>query len=513
MKYKFFSIILIIVLLCGCGGAVSTVSDNESSTEGAGIPITGGTLRLAMKKPETLNPLLNRDDSVDKVLRLIFEPLFTIDREMNISPNMAEGYTLSNGGKTVTIKLKNNMLWQDGAPITADDVVYSINVLKNAAGDAVYKGCADNIISCTKADELTAVISYGKPMGIAGYSLCFPIIPAQYYKKGNVDMYPVGSGFYKFKDYTMVKEMNLTASDSCFKGKPYITNVNVKIMPDKATQLQAVSAGVIDCVAADINELGSLDSSISANAESCATNHIEYIGVNTKKAPFSSVSARQAIACAVPFDDIIDHIYINKLTKSITPINPLYPYYSDVGMAVYENDGNMVNALISAGGLTKNDFAFTILVNSENSPRVETARALSAAFNETGFNTRVEAVDFQQYKDRLSKGSFDMFIGGVRLRENMDISQLVGTDGAVNYGRYSDSNTDRLIAACNNAPDEEGYRAALSELNKALSAELPIIGIGFESEALVTSSHIKGLIRPSLNNLYGNVDQWYIQMR
>lgn len=513
MKFRFFSIFLILAILCGCGQSAAVVSDNDSAKEEAGIPVTGGTLRLAMKKPETLNPLLNRDDSVDKVLRLIFEPLFTLDSEMHISPDMAEGYTLSNGGRTVTIKLKEGMLWQDGAPVTADDIVYSVGVLKRAAGDAIYKGCIENVISCSKTEELTAVINYDKPMGIAGYSLCFPIIPAQYYKKGNVDMYPLGSGFYKFKDYTLVKEMNLTASDSCFRGKPYITNVNVKIMPDKATQLQALSAGVIDCVSADINELGSLDGELGKNAHSYNTNHFEYIGVNTKKAPFSNVSARQAIACALSPEDIISDIYINKATASFTPIDPNYPYYSDVGMAVYENDSNMVNALISAGGLTKNDFTFTILVNSENSARMETARMLSAAFNENGFNTKVEAVSFQQYTDRLSKGSFDMFIGGVRLKENMDLSQLVGTDGAVNYGRYSNSNVDKLIAACNNAADEESYKRALSELNKALSTELPLIGIGFEAETLVTDPHIKGLVQPSLNNLYGNIDQWYIQTR
>ncbi len=513
MKFRFFSILLIIVMLCGCGENVSTISDNSEQTAEQGIPVTGGTLELAMKKPETLNPLLNRDDSVDKVLRLIFEPLFVIDSEMQVSPNMAESYTLSKNGTAVTIKLKSGIKWQDGAPVTADDIVYSLRVLGEAAGDSIYKSCMDNVVSYSKTDELTAVINYSKPMALAGYSLCFPIIPAQYYKKGSVDMYPVGSGFYKFKDYTTVKEMNLVSSDSCFKGKPYITNVNVKIMPDKATQLQALSSGLIDCACVDINELGLLDSSLGRNAQHYNTNHFEYIGMNFKKPLFSNVNARHAIACIVPFEDIISDIYINKMTQSITPINPNYPYYSDTGADVYERDSNMANAFISAGGLTKNDFTFTILVNSENSVRVETARAISKAFNENGFNTSVEAVDFQQYTDRLSKGSFDMFIGGVRLRENMDVTHIVGTNGAVNYGGCGNSTTDALISAYNNAFDENSCKRTLNELNKALSAELPVIGIGFESEALVTGPRIKGLIQPALNNLYGNVNQWYIQMR
>ena len=499
-----------ILLLSGCGSAAINITDEQPGQE-AEIPVTGGTLNMAMRKPETLNPLLNRDDSVDKVLRLVFEPLFVIDSEMQVSPNLAEKYTLSNNGASVTIKLRAGMLWQDGAPITSDDVIYSLDVLKNAAGDSIYKSCRNNISGYSKLDETSLRIDYSRPVGAVGYSLCFPIIPAQHYKKGNVDMYPVGSGFYRFKSYTMVKEMDLTASDNCFKGRPYITNVSVKIMPDKATEIQALSSGIIDCACVDMNELGSLDSSLSKNAVHYNTNHFEYIGLNTRNKLFSNVSVRQAIAGLIPFEDIVSQIYINKMTQSITPVNPNSPYYSDVGVSAYDIDSNMINALISAGGLTKNDFTFTILVNNENPERVEAARAISRSFNENGFASRVEAIAFDQYSKRLASGSYDMYLGGIRLSENMDLSAFLGSKGPANYTGYASADTDKLIAACNTAADDEAYKRSLNELNKAISRELPVIGIGFESEALVTSGRVRGHKQPTLNNLYGNADKWFLK--
>ena len=210
-------------------------------------------------------------------------------------------------------------------------------------------------------------------------------------------------------------------------------------------------------------------------------------------------------------EKIKNYIYINKMTKSITPINPNFPYYSDVGISAYNIDRNMVNALISTGDLTKSDFTFTILVNSENSVRMETARTISRTFNENGFNTRVEAVDFAQYSQRLLSGSFDMYLGGIRLSEDMDLSAFIGSGGTANYTGYANGNTDKLIAAYNSAGDEEGCKRTLNELNKAISADLPVIGIGFESEALVTSSRVKGHKQPTLNNLYGNIDKWFIK--
>ena len=76
-----------------------------------------------MGKPETLNPLENTDVSVDKVLRLLFEPLFVQNQNNEIQPNLAESYSVENNGNTVNIKLRSGLKWDDGNPITAEDIV------------------------------------------------------------------------------------------------------------------------------------------------------------------------------------------------------------------------------------------------------------------------------------------------------------------------------------------------------------------------------------------------------
>ncbi len=511
MKLRLISLIILCFALTACSDGNAVQNENMAQhSENIQKAAEGGKMTLSMRSPETLNPIKNRDNTVDRVLRLVYEPLFALDNELKVQPNLAEKYETD--GNSVIVTLKDGVKWEDGNPVTSDDVIYTIGELEKAGLDTIYKSCTDNLTSYAKIDSRTVRLSYSKGLGSIGYSLCFPVIPKHYYGGGAAeDMKPVGDGSYKFSGYTMVKELDLTASETGLNGRPYITDICVKIIPDVKTDTQALASGVTDAATLDINSLGMLSGSLSENAREFYTNQFEFVGFNIKNDMFSNVSVRQGLAHLIPSEEIIKNIYLNKMTPSVTPVNPKNPYASKVGENTYETDMNLANTLVSAGGKGFSSFNFTILVNSENSARVESAELISRAFNAVGMSTRVEAVDFTEYEKRLREGNFAMYLGGVRLKENMDISALAMSAGNINYGRYADANMDKLIGDCNSAISEEGYKAALSELNKYFSSQLPVVGIGFKSDMLVTNSRIKGEKKPALNNIYGNVGSWYIE--
>lgn len=512
MKLRVVSLVIALCFIAvGCGERNTTESKNAVTAEQrkADNATVGGIMTLAMHKPETLNPIKNRDNTVDKILRLIYEPLFVVNENMQVVPNLAESYEVS--GNTVTLKLKAGVKWEDGNLVTADDVIYTLRQIEGAELDTIYKSCSENIETYSKIDDLTVKISYSKGLGSVGYSLCFPVIPKHYYNgKAAEDIKPVGNGAYKFSSYTLVKELNLAASETGLNGRPYISNINVEIMPDTDTEIKALEAGVIDAMTLDINSLGYLPTDLSGNAVEFPTNQFEFIGFNVRNDLFSNVNVRQGLAHLIPKESIINDIYLNKMTESVTPLNPSNLYASKVGEDSYEFDSNLAGTLVSAGGKSFGNFSFNILVNSENSARVESAKLISEAFNSVGMSTGVEAVSFSEYNERLKNGNFDMYLGGVRLKENMDITSLAGSSGNINYGGYADVNMDKLIGDCTAAISEEGYKAALNELNKYISSQLPVLGIGFKSDILVTNSRIKGEKNPSVNNIFGNAYQWYI---
>lgn len=516
--FKWIKIIMCALLIFALAGCQRTQTDevvtkkNQALQGPSAITTKSDTLRLSMGKPETLNPLENTDVSVDKVLRLLFEPLFVQNQNNEIQPNLAESYSVENNGNTVNIKLRSGLKWDDGNPITASDIVYSVKFLQKAGDNVIYKSNVKNVKSCYAKDNLTATITYSQPVGAVVYSLCFPIVSKHYYGSGTgSSMKPVGNGLYKFSDYTLVKEMNLVASKN-FNTSPLIPKVNVIISDDEETSLNALEHNVIDALTVDTSKLGKLSSDMASNAAVYSTNKFEFLGLNLKKNIFADINARQALAHLMPTNEIVNNVYINRAVKSITPINPSNSCVSGIGVDSYDYNETTANTLILACGLTKSDFAFTILVNDDNAERKKTANIISKKFNANGLNTRVEAVPFETYAQRIADGEYDTFIGGVELSGNMDLTSLLMSsstpeNNGSNYFGYADANMDRLIGIASSSADIDSYKTAINELNKYCSSQLPLLGICFRSEALVTNN-VTGLKTPSDGNVYGNMYQW-----
>ena len=508
-----FSIILCIILITGCGGEVkeenieSTEATTQAPREENYTASKGGTLRIPMKKPLTLNPLKNRDVTVDNTLKLIFEPLFNIDNNMDIVPNIAESMTIK--GNTITIRVKDNIYWSDGKAIGADDVVYSLSVIKDNP-EGIYSYVLYNVSDFEQTGDKTLNIYYEYPVGAAGYNMAFPIIPKHYYRNNSdADMKPVGCGSYTFSEYHLVDKMVLNATKG-LNGEPYISTIEAVIMPDNETMISAFEGGMVDVLNLNAEDMGKVKSSLVENSTLYTTNRFEYIGFNTRREIFKTADLRQAMVYLMPIDNVIKGIYINHITKSLTPINPDSIHSKTAGVDTYENNASTANTLILASGLTKGDFSFKILVNSENTPRVETARMLSDAFNDYGMNTQVEAVTFEEYTKRLEEGSFDMYLGGTELTSNMNLAYLLGGEGSINFTGYKDEKMDSYISVVNASMDFNSYERALNELNKYISYELPIAGIGFKKNVIVCSKNVKGEITPIFNNYFYGINKWFI---
>jgi peptide/nickel transport system substrate-binding protein len=502
----------------------TTQAVEENST-----PQKGGTLKLAMHKPDTLNPLLNKDVTVDEVLKLVFAPLFTADEEMDVVPVLAESYSVAADGLSTTIKLKSGVTWQDGTSVTASDLIYTLDVLKEADADVIYKNALNGVKDYVKIDNLTVKLNYETPVGGCMYNLCFPIVPKNYYQSADnstvdddgflitdVDrkaFKPVGNGYYAFESYEYVQKLVLKSA-SGFLGTPYIDEIDVTILDDDDTFLSAYQAGLLDVLNTDLTQWGSLGSDDKTTAAPYSTTAFEFIGMNNKRTPFSNLSYRQAFAYAVPIDNIIESIYLGNITKSLTPYTPVSLLTSSVGMESYDYSVQNAKTMLSTGGFSGDELKVEILVNSENNSRVESANLLAKSLNMSGFTASVTAVGFDEYKKRITDDDFDVFIGSINVREDMDLTEFLGSGavyGGKNYSNFSDERMDRLLDDVANASDTDKYKLALSEASKYCSNQLPVIGIGFKDDMLLTKDRVKGIKKPLDGYIFGNINEWYIK--
>lgn len=509
----------LLLLLNGCGSEVainndeSTIDLTHSTENVTDVVESGGAINLSMRKPTTFNPLLNGDVTVDRALSLVFEPLFYLDESQNVVGNVAESYTISDNGKKMTIKLKDDWHWSDGNSVTAKDVTYSLDTIKNAPSDSIYKFVTAGMSDFYTIDNKTVVIEYAEAFGGCEYNLCFPVIPRHYYKgkSDSLGIMPLGNGSYKAVDYRTVRYLTLI-SDENARDVPNIKRVNIYIIPDTQTDMEAFEHGITDALVTDLSSLGRYNSSANISVTTYNSNQFEFLGFNHSLPVFANKGVRQAIAFGIPMDNIVENIYVGEAVKSLTPVNPNSVLYSKTGVEDYVYNPDLAESMLNSTGIDFSSQTFTLMVNQDNTERVEIAALIADSLEQVGMNVSVEKVDFDTYLSRLTNGDFQMFIGGIEFKDRVELSAFLSTGGASNYFKYSDEQMNAMVDSCYYATNSQAYKKSINGLQKYFAQELPCIGIGFKSKVLLTKSKFKGDKAPILHFPYANLDKWYISV-
>ena len=477
-------------------------------------PVKGGTLRIPMRAPQTLNPLLNEDASVDTVLKLLFEPLIVLDANFKPVPNLAS-FNFASDGMSVTVTLRDGLKWSDGSAITSDDIAFSLDTLRSAPDKAVYKDCAADISPAyTILDDKKIKLLFLQPYSGMAYQFCFPVISKQYYEGqtdpgSDINMKPMGDGLYVFSSYNSLKDMKLNFNPDTYRQNPYIPTIDAVIAPDQQTELNAFDQRLIDVVSAELAEWGRYRNNTNTNIDEYTTMYYDFIGFNFNNETLAKLDVRQAIAHAVNVPDMITNIYLGHALQAFTPVNPdswlfepdvdKYDYNLDTAAALMNKTGNY------------NGQTLRILVNNENDERVKIADILNANLTKIGVKTSLVSTDYTDYLNKLSQKDYDIFIGGLNLSPAPDLAFAFGSaNGADNMFSYKDDTMNALLATAFTAIGPANYQKAMSDLQKYISGQLPCVSLVFRKSAMLSSVGVMGDKHPVMSNIYANINQWFI---
>ena len=518
MKIKKILIIVIVLLLflTSCNNK-KEISSNEINTQqkiniNKQINKTSNkALTLSMRYPKTLNPLINEDTTVDNVLKLVFEPLFEINENLKPVPNLASSYKFNQDGTEITINMRQNIFWHDSKKITAEDVVFSLNTIKNNP-NSIYKNALQNVISFNHTSN-SVIIKYKEPFFLGIYNLCFPIIPSHYYKNNlsldnSENFKPIGSGVFKFESYRMARELYLSKNTN-FKGTPSIDKIKVIISPDFETDFQAFEQNIINAISLDIAQWGKLNYSKNLQDLQLTSNNFEFLAFNFKKPIFQNLNFRQAINYAINKKEISNTIYLETAVKTLTPIHPKSWLYIDI-----EDETNLETANQIFKNLTTPETLgqpLSILVNKENKERIETAENIINNLNSLGINSKILVLPFDEYLNAISNKNFDMFIGGIEFSEFPDIKNFLATNGNLNFFSYSNETMDNIINEVYTSSNEQNLINNIKQFQLYFKEQLPVIGILFKNKILLSDGSIQEDKDKNTNiyNYYNNFKNWY----
>jgi peptide/nickel transport system substrate-binding protein len=473
MKNSFAPGAAIVAALVVClSGCEKKTDSTEKSTASYPLPepplvadcnpgIPGGRLIVStFGEPKTFNPITATENASQEIYRFLFATLLGFDPiKQEIEPGLAESWTNAPDGRTWTFKLRKNLHWSDGEPITADDVVFTMN-------DVIYNPKIDNVtrdalmvdgekFTVTKVDDLT--IRVVTPEIYAPFLEAFgsgvPIMPKHILAKAVADgtfssaynstsdpSQIVGSGPFRLKEYKTAQYTLLERNPWFFevdsKGQrlPYLDNIIYTIVPDwNAMSLRMLHG---ECDVDDFVKPDEYDTFKSAEVDGKIKLLEPGIGLevayfvfneNTnmdsktgqplvdpnKSKWFRNTKFRQACAFAIDRDAIIKAIYSGRSApnygfvtignkKWFNPDIPKYPHDPAKALALLKEIGiekrNGDDFLTDADG---NKIEFVLNTNVGNGPREKTAVLIASDLENLGMKVIFQPIDFNTLIDRL----------------------------------------------------------------------------------------------------------------
>ncbi|WP_374705360.1 peptide-binding protein [Paenibacillus radicis (ex Gao et al. 2016)] len=521
---------MVVVLLAGCTsknnepkGANDTPKPTDSATaapsetpkDDGNTPKAGGTLTVStFSDIVSVNPLFLQDTASGDINYLLYAALYNLDRSGNIVAEpwslAAELPEISEDGKTYTIKLKNNAKWSDGQPITADDVIYTINTTINPDVGSPGIATLDKVDKAEKIDDYTLKITLKQVFAPFQYSLMLSPVPAHILKDINPkdlqkDPYgkdpakTVTSGPWKWTEWKTAQYITVDADPNYWgEVKPNIQKIVYKIYADQNTEVQALLKGDVDTtLAIPITQLEAVKKNDKIKLITGRTSSYEYVSFNfdpnnhpDKFVPFASQKARQAIAHALNRQGMVDNVLKGSGALMNSPFMP--GSWADSPEAVnYNYDAEQAKKLLAEDGwvagkdgiLVKDGkrFSFELQYNSGNSRREQVSQVIQQNLKDVGIEVKPRAMDFATWIDQnITPGKYPAILLGWQLSNPDPDSESIFSSkyfppAGQNTGWYKNETLDKLWVDGYSTVVQAERKKIYDQAAKEISTDLPYI--------------------------------------
>ncbi len=475
---------------------------------------------------DSFNPYTAKTNINRQMMTLLYEPLVSVDNDFKAVYKLAESVTVK--GKKCTVKIKE-ALFSDGSAITADDVVYSCKLALKSKNS--YKTKLYEVKSVNAAGRKTVEFTLSKSDPYFANVLDFPIIKTGSDKITNSDSVaqpPIGSGRYIVSEDRKSLEINPEYDGK--KGS--IKKIRLINAPDSESVSHYAQIGAPDMYYSDISDGNILR--ISGTKLDVNLNNLVYIGINQNKGALKYNAMRQAISTGLDRAKICKDYYYNNAVAATGFFNPCWKAVSSVqNIQIDANSKITVENLEEIGynrldskGLRQNKSGsylnFTMLVNSENRIRVSAAKGIAEQLLSYGIKITVIEKKYSAYKKAIKEGNFELYLGEVKLTDNMDISCLAAKDGKLAFGQKKTSSkkdTDGNKTEKSKTQTTGTHKVlngfysgknSITDLAVILQTEMPFIPVLYRTGILFCNDKIENINQYSASDIYFSIDSYKI---
>lgn len=496
----------------------------------------GGSISISLLTPDTLNPINTKRWDTYAFTKIFYRELFSLNNELQPVPDLIDSYVSESNDTVWIFKLKDNLTWSDGSPVTAEDAVYTINLIKSGVSNPLLKSVTAGLSTLeetdiTSDDNLSFYLQFESTVRWPESILTIPLLPSHILKdEGSIDDIPIGTG-----PYMIVSKDEETGSLSLIRNPYYsgqsanLDSITVHIHNSYEDMSKAIETGMIDAFLTD-SIYNNIYSDVFSHLKRTALNtmEMEYLSINPNSELFKDIQLRRTIYWAIDRKDIIKQAYLFNATISDLPINPAsWLYTKDIEAGDYAPD-RAAEYIEYSGLFPENkdgeeyDIApVRIITNSDNKERMEAARLIARMLEKRGFKVKVEYYSWNYMVEKiLKRGNYDIYLGGMQLDWRPDINRLY--DGSsftmtassknhkVNlFGETNPANEFNLTSL-STASDAENIKMASHDIGMLHSDNLPFLPLYFRDNSLIYHDRIGGIQSGYYVDVYKGIEDWFL---
>ena len=488
--------------------------------------------------PESITPVTARSRAERTLVGLVFSGLVRLGPGTTYQPDLASSWSSDETGKTWTFTIRDDAVWHDGEPVTADDVVYTVEALKSPeAAGAGAAAWAD--VTVEAVDARTVRLTLGTPIGGVLAAATQPLLPA--HLLGNVPLadlatsdfarLPVGSGPFAITDLddqraTLVPASGVMApvvEDPAASGdaapsmdslatpfprpsaslpSPYLDEIEVRFYDDQAALAEGLRSGEVDAASGLSGALlGELAEEEGIDRLAYPTTTLSTVLLNVRPAhkELRDPKVRAAMLAAIDRDALVSEVLGGSATRADGLVPPTSWAYDSASVGSVKHDPKAAAKAMQAAGWSKKGGEWVapggkgayklelLTVSPETNPRLASVAAfVQASWKAFGFDVRLVEVQAPDLATRLRSGEFTAAVVDIAEGLEPDLYPLLATSqvraSGSNLAGYQDPALDPLLEAARKPGTPEERAAAWKALLADLAGKQPLLPLAWNDD-------------------------------
>jgi peptide/nickel transport system substrate-binding protein len=480
------------------------------------------TLHLATSSnPSRLNPILATDSSSSEIAGYLFNGLVKYDKDSKeIIGDLAKKFYFKDD-KTLIFELREGVEWHDGEEFTAQDVLFTYNVLMSDSIASPYSAGFRFVKSVEVLDKYRVSVKYKKPYFKALETWMMGILPKHILKNeknlmsSKFNTHPIGTGAYKLEQLEYSKNIVLAAFDAYFEGRPKIDKISFHIIADSMTRFLMLKSSQLDVgnvePMAYERQLGKSFFTKFNIYEKISLSYT-YLGFNLRLKKFQNPDVRRALSLAIDREELVDILFFKHAKVCTGPFLPGSAAFNKSVTTPKRDIKEAKRLLKKAGYDAKNPFTFEIVTSNSSPIRPYAAQILQHQLKQAGVIVKLRIMEWQAFLNMVVfPHKFDTVLLGWGLSPTPDPYLFWHTDsdkkGGFNLVGYNNPKIDKMIEESQSMIDRKKLAKSWQEMFKIITDDNPYLFLYIPNSITAVDKRVKN-IKPALSGIWYNYIEW-----